>query len=271
MMSISTIELKTTLRKSMLYKTDVEYGDYTVNHVLGCSHGCKYPCYAYMLARRFGRVKSYDEWCSPVLATNALELVKKELPKLKDKISSVHLCFTTDPFMYGYYEISEMSLDIIREINRYNIPCTALTKGVFPDRIIDSSKLNSYGITLISLDENYRELNEPGSARYEDRIASIKQIHDAGFKTWVSIEPYPTPNIIEQDFSKILEAVDFVDRIIFGRLNYNAKVTEYKAYQKFYDELVDQVIEFCRQRKIDYHIKDGTSSNSPDRIIQIDP
>lgn len=41
-------------RKSMLYVTGVEYGDYTMNHVLGCAHGCKYPCYAFLLKRRFG-------------------------------------------------------------------------------------------------------------------------------------------------------------------------------------------------------------------------
>ena len=29
----------------MLYQTGVEYGDYTMNHVQGCAHGCKY-CYA---------------------------------------------------------------------------------------------------------------------------------------------------------------------------------------------------------------------------------
>ena len=31
-------------RKTMLYKTGVEYGDYTMNHIQGCAHGCKYPC-----------------------------------------------------------------------------------------------------------------------------------------------------------------------------------------------------------------------------------
>ena len=30
-------------RKTLLYKTGVEYGDYTMNHVLGCAHGCNYP------------------------------------------------------------------------------------------------------------------------------------------------------------------------------------------------------------------------------------
>ncbi len=49
-------------RKSMLYVTGVEYGDYTMNHVLGCAHGCKYPCYAYLMKRRFGQVDSYEGW-----------------------------------------------------------------------------------------------------------------------------------------------------------------------------------------------------------------
>ena len=86
-------------RKSMLYVTGVEYGDYTMNHVLGCSHGCKYPCYAYMLKKRFGQVKLYDEWIEPYLVSNTLELLDKEIPRLKKKIKSVQLCFTTDPFM----------------------------------------------------------------------------------------------------------------------------------------------------------------------------
>lgn len=36
--------------KTMLYKTGVEYveyGDYTMNHIQGCAHGCKYPCYRF--------------------------------------------------------------------------------------------------------------------------------------------------------------------------------------------------------------------------------
>lgn len=42
-------------RKTMLYKTGVEYGDYTMNFVQGCSHGCKYPCYAYLLKNALDR------------------------------------------------------------------------------------------------------------------------------------------------------------------------------------------------------------------------
>ncbi|RYD07214.1 hypothetical protein N752_01110 [Desulforamulus aquiferis] len=102
-------------RKSLIYKTAVEYGDYTINHVQGCSHGCRYPCYAFLMAKRFGKVKSYEQWVEPSLVENALELLDKEIPKFKDKINSLHLCFTTDPFMYKYDEISNISIEIIKK------------------------------------------------------------------------------------------------------------------------------------------------------------
>ena len=134
-------------RKTMLYKTGVEYGDYTINHVQGCAHGCKFPCYAMMMAKRFGTAKTYEEWCVPKLTDNALEILDKEIPKLKEKIESVQLCFSTDPFMYGYDEVSRMSIAIIKKLNAASIKCTALTKGVLPIELAKFSPKNEYGIT----------------------------------------------------------------------------------------------------------------------------
>lgn len=242
----------------MLYETGVEYGDYTMNHVQGCAHGCKYPCYAYLMKKRFGQIKSYAEWLEPKLVSNALELLDMEIPKLRDKIQSVQLCFTTDPFMCGYDEVTEMSLAAIRRLNDAGIKCTTLTKGISPMALADLSDQNEYGITLISLDEEYRRKVEPGSATYRERIAAIKQLHDAGCKTWVSIEPYPTPNLIEQDIFEILDTVSFTDRIIFGRTNYNKDVTAYKEHKHFYNQKTTEVIEFCKERGIQYHIKNKT-------------
>ena len=242
----------------MLYETGVEYGDYTMNHVQGCAHGCKYPCYAYLMKKRFGQIKSYEEWLEPKLVSNTLELLDMEIPKLRDKIQSVQLCFTTDPFMCGYDEVTEMSLAAIRRLNDAGIKCTTLTKGISPMDLADLSDQNEYGITLISLDEEYRRKVEPGSATYRERIAAIKQLHDAGCKTWVSIEPYPTPNLIEQDIFEILDTVSFTDRIIFGRTNYNKDVTAYKEHKHFYNQKAAEVIEFCKERGIQYHIKNKT-------------
>lgn len=248
-------------RKTMLYKTGVEYGDYTMNHVLGCSHGCKYPCYAFMMKKRFGKVNSYDEWIQPYLVSNTLELLDQEIPKFKNKVKSVQLCFSTDPFMYGYDDIEKMSLDAISKLNQANIKCVVLTKGILPKSLATFSKINEYGITLVSLNESYRNLYEPYSAPIEKRIKALKYLHDIGCKTWVSIEPYPTPNLFDQKLDDILNQISFVDKIIFGRLNYNRKVREYKEYRKFYNDNAKIVIKFCEKNFIDYHIKDKTISN----------
>lgn len=250
--------MKMMIRKSMLYKTGVEYGDYTMNHVLGCSHGCKYPCYAFLMAKRFGKVETYEEWCSPILVSNTLELLDKEIPKLKAKIQSVQLCFTTDPFMFGYPEIEEMSMAAIKKLNEAGIKCTVLTKGVLPKELAGCSKENEYGITFISLDEAYRKRMEPGAAPYAERLAALRVLHDSGCKTWVSVEPYPTPNLIKQDLMEVLEAISFTDRIIFGRTNYSKEISSYKAHREFYNQEALKVVDFCKERNIAYHIKKGT-------------
>ncbi len=249
-------------RKSLLYKSGVEYADFCLNHVEGCAHGCKFPCYAFNMAKRFGKVKTYSDWVKPKLVENALELLDKEIPKYAGKIKFVHLCFMTDPFMYGYKEVKGMTLKIIEKLNESNIKCTVLTKGVYPQALTNSKKYginNEYGITLISMNNKFKREFEPYSAQYKNRIKSLKYLHDKGLKTWVSIEPYPTPNIDEnQDLQGLLEQISFVDRIIFGKLNYNVISSQFRYNEMFYEDCANQVIEFCKRNNIEYHIKFGT-------------
>lgn len=246
-------------RKSMLYRTKVEYGDWAMNHVQGCAHGCQYPCYAFLMAKRFGRVKTYEEWLRPFIVDNTLDLLRKELPKHKDEIKRVQLCFTTDPFMTGYPEVGKLSIDAVKLINSFGIPCVVLTKGVLPATLAELSKANTYGITLVSLDEGLRETMEPGAARIADRLAALRALHDAGCKTWVSMEPFPTPNVFEQELQPILEAVSFVDHIVFGRVHYDKRASAYRDLDAFYHDAAAQVRRFCDEHGISCHIKAGTA------------
>lgn len=246
-----------------MYKSGVEYADYCINHVEGCSHGCRFPCYAMMMKKRCGVINSYEDWIKPKIVGNALELLDKEIPKLKNKIKVVHLCFTTDPFMYKQKEISDLTLKIIKRLNNDNIRCTVLTKGIYPKELADVEKYgknNEYAITLVSLDEGFKKRFEPGAAPYEARVKSLRYLHDHGLKTWISMEPYPTPNIVEQDLKKILKEINFVDKIIFGKLNYNVDASQsvYQQSKEFYEEQAQAVVNFCRSRGIEYHIKFGT-------------
>ncbi|GAI06807.1 unnamed protein product, partial [marine sediment metagenome] len=188
---------------------------------------------------------------------------EKEIPRYKDKINFVHLCFSTDPFMYRQKEVASLTLKIIERLNKDNIRCTVLTKGVYPKELANTkkySKENVYGITLVSLDKDFKKKIEPFSAPFKDRIKSLKYLHNKGLKTWVSMEPYPTPNLVQQDLSKILEEISFVDKIIFGKLNYRIESSQFISNKdkKFYEQHANKVISFCKKRGIGRHIKYGT-------------
>jgi len=77
----------------------------------------------------------------------------KEIPKYYNKIESVQLCFSTDPFMMGYPEVKEMSLKIIKLLNDNKIKCRVLTKGILPTELGELSKENEYGISIVSLSD----------------------------------------------------------------------------------------------------------------------
>ena len=271
-----TPNLLTIKRKSLLYETKVEYGNWTINHVVGCKHGCKFPCYAMMMAKKFGWVKDYQDWRKPRIVENALDLLEKEIPKYKNKIDFVHLCFMSDPFMYDFDkenlipEIKELTLEIIKLLNQNGIRVTTLTKGIYPDEIIDGErflKSNEYGITLVSLNDVFKRNFEPFSAPYKVRVDYLKKLADSGLNTWVSLEPYPTPDLdnMAEDIDKILESISFVKKIIFGKLNYR-RLTNYgsnnsliwKNNNDFYKEMAEKVISFCTRNNIKYHIKIGT-------------
>ncbi len=248
-------------RKTLLYKSGVAPMDYTINHVLGCSHGCRFPCYAFLMAKRFGRVQSYSEWLNPKLVSNAMELLTAELPRLRLKIHRVHLCFSTDPFMYGYPEIAEMSLSIIKKLNAEGIPCSILTKGILPQQLAELSPDNHYGITLVSLDEAFRLRYEPGTAPYEQRRESLHRLHMQGCSTFVSMEPYPTPNIHTQSVEPILEAIGFVDSLHFGRTNYNRIAASYPGVDEYYHDVGQQVAVFCTHHGIRCDVMSASHDN----------
>lgn len=245
----------------MLRRSEVEYADFGLNHVEGCSHGCTYPCYAMMIKKRFGQVSGYKEWIKPKLVSNAIELLDKEIPRYKKVIKYVYMCFMTDPFMYKQPEVVDSSLKIIERLNKDNIKVVTVSKGVYPKALIKKDiygENNEYGSTIVSLSKDFQKKNEPFAGPIQDRIKSLKFLHDNGLKTWVSMEPYPTPNFISQNLEEILEAISFVDKIVFGKWNYNGRIGGFEDNKRFYNDCAYKVIKFCEKKGIKWHIKEGT-------------
>lgn len=265
-MRMLSTESRYITKKTLLYETKVEYAKWCINHVKGCRHSCKY-CYSFKDAKRYGQVKNREEWEDFKLVINALDILNKELPRKKEKIGQdyIHLCFTTDPFMYDsqsgelFSDVEALSTNIICLINDYGLRAETLTKGYYPSHLVNlKGRNNNYGITLTSLNENFRKSWETGSAPYQKKIDSLKFLSYQPNKTWISIEPYPTPNILQQNLDQLLSSVDFVDRIIFGQMNYVSEATNYPGRKEFYKNSVKTVVNFCEDLGIEWHIKEHT-------------
>ena len=219
-----------------------------------------------MIFNRHGRVRDYAEWCQPRIVTNALQLLDRELKKKRQLPDRVHLCLSTDPFMVGYPDVQAMSLAIIERLNEAGIACSVLTKGILPGDLADQARFpvaNTHGISLVSLDEGFRRQWEPGAAPYGDRIAALRRTHEAGRRTLVHIEPYPTSNIIEQDLRVMLEAVAFADHVFFGGWNYTRRVSGYSGAGAFYREQAAIVRRFCEMRGIECEVTQGDHWPAP--------
>jgi DNA repair photolyase len=236
--------LPTITRKTLLYKSGISLSAYALNHVEGCSHGCNYPCYAMLMKKRFGAVASRAEWLLPKIVENTLELLDTELVKKRDKIERVFMCLSTDPFMYQVPSVHDLTLKVIARLNREDIPVVVLSKGVLPEILADRALFhqgNEYGATVVSLSDDFRAKFEPGAAPISQRIDALRALHRAGSRTWVSMEPYPPPNIWQQDIRELLKAVGFVDDIHFGKWNYNRNAGSFRHAKEFYASMARQV------------------------------
>ena len=242
--------MDTIRRKSLLYRSGL--GFWCVNHAQGCAHGCRYPCYAFLMARQHGRASGEADWARPRLVENAAALLDRELDRKRTRVENVHLCLTTDPFMAGYPEVTSESLAIIERLNARGIRASVLTKGILPAELAEPrfDRANTLGISLVSLDEGFRQRFEPGAAPYRERIAALERLHEAGCRTLVHIEPYPTPNIIRQEIEPLLEAVAFVDELYFGGWNYSQLPGAWPDREGFYRAQGRIVRAFCTRHDI---------------------
>lgn len=263
----------------LLYDSDVEYAGTAVNHVAHCLHDCQY-CYAFTGERCHGRVKDREQWTEIELVADAAARIGQELDRKRKSVERIHLCFTSDPFMWDdsregpVPEIAQASTQVIEAINARGVPVTVLTKGVYPKFDLGSLHPdNQYGITAVSLDEGFKREWEPGAPPVELRIEGLRRLADQGARTWVSVEPYPTPNLDPGAGNPIalLDELGFIDKFIFGQLNYVSEVTKYlKTDPDYYLRVALEVRSWCEAHGKLLHIKSTTPLHRPETLNILD-
>ena len=168
-----------------------EYSYWAANFYNGCSAKCDY-CY-----NRHSRSAKIVGGDVPTLKKSlkdeetAIWTFRIEAMKNIEKLvkHGLFFNFVSDPCLK---ETIALNFDAITWAAQFAIPCKILTKqGWWVNQFLENfDKLNvkkeyfQFGFTLTGHDEL-----EPGASPNQNRIEAMKKLHDAGFKTWASIEP----------------------------------------------------------------------------------
>lgn len=175
-----------------------EYSQWACNFFVGCSNGCEY-CYCKkgILAGAMGQDAPQLKKCFRD-EDHALEVFEREMMQNIDALREhgLFFTFTSDPFLP---QTTLLSQQAARRCINHDIPVIFLTKRAdweINDFLKESAvngtiwnceakkHLFAVGFTLTGHDEL-----EPHASTNAERVAAMRKLHDAGFKTFASIEP----------------------------------------------------------------------------------
>ena len=207
-----------------------EYAGRALNLFNGCEHGCTY-CFC----TRFYK-NAFYEAANP--KRQILERLKREVVKLDPAITpEILISFQGDP-----YQPAEMKLRLTRQVLEiliaHNLPFTILTKGgtraCRDFDLLEKYPKARFGTSLVFYDQKLVNQWEPNAASVVDRIEAIKEAHQHGIKTWLSLEPV----IVPTEAYKIIENLhSVVDHWKVGKINYNKEVESRVDWIAFREEV----------------------------------
>ncbi|MBS3117273.1 radical SAM protein [Candidatus Woesearchaeota archaeon] len=206
------MEIQEVEAKSILVKSKLPESDYVINCYTGCGFGCSY-CYASFMGRFVE--KKITDWGEYVYAkVNAAELLKKELPKLKDKGKGVTILLSsvTDPFQAteAKYKLSEKCLTVLADYG-FEGMVSILTKSptvlkVVP--ILKHLKNAEVGITITATDDKISRYFEKFAPNATARIETLARLNEAGIKTYAFLGPLLPHFVAEKvKFKEVLDAI----------------------------------------------------------------
>lgn len=218
-----------------------EYADLACNNYTQCTNGCLY-CFAPSVMRC-----DRDEYHKSVKPRT--DAVKKwfekdciELEKNHDQ-RRVHMNFVSDPYPDIEAEI-HLTRYCIETAAKHGICINILTKGKYdvvrPDFDLFKKSGVHLGVTCAFFHDEKRKDWEPNASSVDERISLLKQAHDMGIFTWVSMEPvvYPEEALAFFDYA---QRGGMVDLWKVGKLNYHphSKEVDWAKFREDFKKTAD--------------------------------
>ncbi len=213
-----------------------EYSPYALNIYIGCNHRCKY-CYAPHTLQK----KEEDYFGKPTPRKDILKLIEKDLQKNKyDK--QVLLSFVGDVYCDNADD-SKTTREVLKLLNEYQVPVAVLSKGG-KKMLRDLDVFKSFGsritvgTTLTFMDEEKSAIWEPYASRPNERLETLKILHDNGIKTFASFEPTIEPEESLKLIRKTLED-NSVDHYKIGKINNYKSEDKWQDWAKYLQDCID--------------------------------
>jgi len=204
--------------KSVIYETKGrarEFNELAINLFTGCGHQCIY-CYGANVTHQ--TKEAFENRPQPrVTAYDVLKSAKEW--KARGETRRVLLCFVTDPYQPIEQE-TMLTRKCIMALHEVGLNVIILTKGgkrALRDLNLLTPK-DAFATTLTCVADESSLYWEPHSALPRERLQSLKEAHDRGIETWVSLEPviYPLEAMKLVQMTK-----NFVGHYKVGTMNYH--------------------------------------------------
>lgn len=203
-----------------------EYSALATNPYRGCGHQC---AYCYVPGVLHITRKEFDAGAIPRDDFIRRLIGDAEKYQALGITEQVMESFTTDVYHPGDTALTRETHKILQA---YGMGICPLTKGgrrALRDLDLFRPGRDAFASTLTSLEDTFSLKWERAAALPGDRIDTLREFHDAGIFTWVSLEPV-------LDTAATLEIIRrthrFVDLYKVGRVNYTGltKTTDWKQF-----------------------------------------
>jgi len=263
------MKLKEITARSIITKSNLPDADFVINPYVGCMHACIY-CYASFMKRFTGHLEPWGEFVD--VKINALELIPEKSSKYKGK--SIFLSSVTDPYL-SFERKYELTRKILKKLIPLEPNLGIQTKSDLIVRDIDllkQFKNCEAGLTITTTNDDIRKEAEPFTSSISNRIRALKEMKEAGIKTYVFIGPiFPFLTDWRDVISKTKNFTDFymlenlnVKGSIWNNIKfwlerkYPELIEEYeKIYfskNNFWEDMEKEIKKYCSDDNIDCRI-----------------
>ena len=260
--------------KSVLAKSNLPAGDYSVNPYVGCTHACKY-CYASFMKRFTNHPEPWGTF-----------LDVKYWPEIKnpEKYAGKELFISsvTDPYN-PQEETFQRTRALLEQLEGSGVKLSIQTKSDLVLRDIDLIKKfpdARVGFSINTLDEDFRA-DMDQAVSIERRLAAMKKLHDAGIRTSCFMSPiFPGMTDVEAIMDRVKNQCNFIWLENLNlRGSYKRVILQYirEKYPKLYplyeeiyiqgsrtywEALDERVRAYARQNSLEY-VRDDNTIHKP--------